>query len=165
VQCTYLTLSLTFYPHMENIDRPLDDAHTYPPQKDLELTEEIATYWLSTSSWAFFFSVLLFLISGILLIVSFISMSRDIGPALVMLGISILMAVPAMLLWQFQAKLKKALYDESAETLQSAFRAFRHLYILAGVFTILFTVVYLISLAYTFYQLQQHSYIEETPEF
>ncbi len=132
---------------MENIEEPLDAQQNNQSPNELELTEGLVRHWLSISSWAMFLSILLFLACAIVLIWGYLSLqvarADEFGVVLFYLPFAAALFVPALLLWLFQSKLKKAFYEESPELLENSFRAFRHFYLLAAILSIVGIVLYI----------------------
>ncbi|MBC7775837.1 MAG: hypothetical protein H7246_10425 [Phycisphaerae bacterium] len=132
---------------MENFDEPLDARQNIQSPTELELTEGLVRHWLSISSWAMFFSILLFLACAIVLIWGYLTLkvtpTDELGVVLFYLPFAAALFVPGLLLWLFQSKLKKAFYEESPELLENSFRAFRHFYLLAAILSITGIVLYI----------------------
>jgi len=141
----YFTLTKPFFT-MENFEEPLDARQNIESPIELELTESLARHWLSISSWAMFFSILLFLGAAALLLFGYLTLrvaSDDhFGVVLFYLPFAAALFVPGLLLWLFQSKLKRAFYDESPDLLENSFRAFRHFYLLAAILSITSLVIY-----------------------
>jgi hypothetical protein len=148
---------------MDFSSRPLDEPLDPDAEKTLELTEEVATYWVSTAGWAYFFALLCFIFCGLMFLLGINWLRVELGAGLILLGTGIVLLVFGVLLWKFQAKLKKALYDESAELLEQSFRALRIFYILAGVFSILLTLIIIASFGLLVWEAAQPPAYEADP--
>ncbi|MDX1911933.1 MAG: hypothetical protein SFV22_10630 [Saprospiraceae bacterium] len=124
-------------PHYSLLDEPLEPA----TEKTLELTEDVATHWVSTAGWAYFFALLLFVGGGLTLFLGVFWLIAEPMAGILMMGSTIVQCLLGGYLWRFQSKMKKALYDESDVLLEDSFRALRNVYIIAGVICISFTLV------------------------
>lgn len=136
---------------MQTFDDPLDSSLDESNSNEIELSEEIADYWLSISGWAFFIACLFLLGAGVLLFLILIASHIAWSTLLVMLGLIMVCFIPALLLIRFRSNLKRALFDDSPERLEKSFRAFRYFYLLVGLLMIAITVLYAGLIAYGLY--------------
>ncbi len=126
--------------------------------ESLQISESAETYLKETSSWASFIAIIGFILIGLLVIVAIgfsiflpAANNQSVAPVsgLVLGIIYILMGLlyffPVLYLYKFSTNMKKAIEKKNNENLDDAFKNIKSHYKFAGIFTIIFIVLYILG--------------------
>ena len=125
--------------------------------KTLELSKSSESYLKETSNWTYFFSILGFILVGlmvlgsILITIIFSVLENDKLPEMsgVVIGsiyfiIAIIYLVPIIYLYRFSTNMKHAIEKREEISLETAFRYFKSHFKYLGIVTIIFIALYIV---------------------
>ena len=135
---------------MEDMNQPLD-AGVSPDASGarLRFTEPVRTDLLETSRWALFFAVLLFIVLGIVALISLMAvvaggMMGLLGAVLILGVYGALLFFPAWFYYKFSTLTRQALGFDDNDALDEAFAYLRRFYRFVGILIIVFIALYLV---------------------
>jgi len=135
---------------MEDINQPLEaDTGAAPAGQPLQFSDAVRRDLLESAKWALFFAVLLFIVLGILTIISLMAAVAGgvmgILGGLFVLGIyTLFFFFPAWYYYKFSTLARQALGFEDNEALAEAFVYLKRFYRFIGIFIIVFIGLYLL---------------------
>ena len=135
---------------MEDINQPLEaDTGAAPAGQPLQFSDAVRRDLLESAKWALFFAVLLFIVLGILTIISLMAAVAGgvmgIFGGLLVLGIyTLFFFFPAWYYYKFSTLARQALGFEDNEALEEAFVYLKRFYRFIGIFIIVFIGLYLL---------------------
>lgn len=137
---------------MEDLNTPLDSGMGVPPPvQPLRFTQPVRSDLLETSRWVLFLSVLLFILMGILSIVSLVMMAAGgyaaIGGLLMLALYTLLFFFPGFYYYKFSTLTRQALNFGDNARLDEGFAYLRRFYRWVGILVIVLIAMYFVLAA------------------
>ena len=143
-------------------DTTLEQNMGYSPT-GLIIDNESKSYLQETAKWAYFLSILGFIVVGFMVLAGIFSSvflgaamsmaASDVGPfagglgamfGIIYLVIAALYFFPVLFMYRFATKMKRGLRENHQSTVTTAFHNLKKLYKFTGIFTIIIFVLYIL---------------------
>ncbi|MCB0544682.1 MAG: hypothetical protein KDC61_10150 [Saprospiraceae bacterium] len=136
---------------MEDQNQPLDAGmDSGSPESKLQITSSVRSDWDEIAKWAMFFAVLLFIVLGLVVLMSlFVAFAGNMGivMAIIMLGLyGTLLFFPAWYYYKFSTQTRQALREENTPALDEGFWNLKRYYRFVGILYIVVISLYVLFL-------------------
>ncbi len=132
---------------MEDQNPPLDsEMGVPPPAQPLRFSQPVRSDLLETTKWSMFLAILLFILLGILALVSIAVMFASVWMGLLLLALySVLFFFPAWYYYKFSTLTRQALNFGDNSRLEEGFANLRRFYRWVGIMVIVLFAVYVLA--------------------
>lgn len=142
---------------MEDLNQPLDAGlGNDASEQGLKITDEIRSYLRQSANWAMFFSILIFILVGLLLLGMLfggaLSASSGRGEGMILFVFFLLYALviffPAWYYYKFSTLTKQALNQGDNNALEDGFDYLKRFYKFLGILVIVFIALYILFMIF-----------------